>query len=360
ISNAQLYDKNTPQGKKYRENVLNAFKRLTNVPVAKGMQHSVTRKAASLGYGSETIHDFCLLSILSASHASAQSYPAKFSGAFSDYGIDTDEDGLYDTLTVLAGVNVSVAGNYIVEAGLFDDSGAPIVRTGNYSLLESGIHNVALQFNGIMINRHEVAGSYNLKYIRLYDENLTQIDNMADAYLTSAYDDFDFQVPPANFTGTFSDHGTDTDSDELFNYLNVSVGVDVLSAGNYAIIGNLLDDIGEPVTWTNITSSLYTGGHTLYLDFDGIALRQHGVAGPYNLSLTLMSNGILVDSLVDAYTTSSYNPNDFQPASAQFNGAFSDYGRVIDSDGLYRYLTVSAGVDVFDTGNYTVTGNLYD
>jgi hypothetical protein len=362
ISNAQLYDKNTPQGKKYREKLLKIFKRLSpkNLPVANGMQHLEIMRAPSLGYSSETTPDFSRLSILSASHASAQSYPAKFSDAFSDYGIGTDENELYDTLTVLAGVDVSVAGNYIVEAGLFDDSGAPIVWSGNYSLLEPGTHNVALQFNGIMINRHGVAGPYNLKYIRLYDENLTQIDNMADAYHTSAYDNADFQVPPANFTGTFSDHGTDTDSDELFNYLTVSVGVDVLSAGNYAIIGSLLDDIGEPVTWTNITSSLDTGGHTLYLDFDGIALRQHGVAGPYNLSLTLMSNGILVDSLVDAYTTSSYNQNDFQPASAQFNGVFSDYGRDIDGDGLYRYLTVSAGVDVFDTGNYTVTGNLYD
>jgi hypothetical protein len=128
ISNAELYDKNTPKGKKYRENVLNVFKRITNLPVAMGVQQSESMTAAGLGYGSETIYDFRPISTLGKSHISAQSQPSEFTDSFSDHGTDTNGDGLYDTLTILAGVDVEVAGIYIVQAGLFDNSGAPIER----------------------------------------------------------------------------------------------------------------------------------------------------------------------------------------------------------------------------------------
>jgi parallel beta-helix repeat protein len=359
ISGADMYGKNTAEGLVYRQNVLKAYK-LTSVPLAKSVHQLGSMTATGLGYVSEPIYDFSPLSLPSEDYARAQSQSAEFSGSFSDHGTDSDADGLYDSLTILAGVDVNVAGSYIVQGGLFDASTASIMWSGDYAQLEPGNHNVTLEFNGITLYRHGVGGPYNLKYIRLYDGNMTKIDEMTDAYATSVYDHADFEPPPANFSGTYSDRGTDTDSDGRFDYLTVFVGVEVSAAGDYTVMGNLADGSGEPIIWADLTSSLDTGSHTLDLDFDGVDLRQHSSAGPYSLSAVLISGGILVDNVADAYTTSSYSQNDFEPAVAQFNGFFSDYGRDLDDDGRYNYLALSAGVDVFEAGSYTATGYLYD
>jgi parallel beta-helix repeat protein len=359
ISGAAMYGENTAQGWEYRKNVLKAYK-LTSVPLAKTGQHLESLTATGRGYVSEPIYDFSPLPPPSEDYTRAQSRSAEFSGSFSDCGTDSDADGLYNTLTISAGVDVSVAGSYIVQGGLFDACGAPIMWSGNYAQLEPGSHDVTLEFNGITLYRHGVAGPYNLKYIRLYDGSMTKIDEMSDAYATSAYDYADFEPPPANFSGTYSDRGVDTDSDGLFDYLTVSMGVEVPAAGDYTVMGNLADGSGEPITWADLTSSLDTGSHTLDLDFDGVDLSQHSLAGPYSLSVVLMSGGILVDNVADAYTTASYSQDDFQHAAAQFNGVFSDQGKDTDHDGRYDYLTLSAEVDVFQAGSYTTTGYLYD
>ena len=361
IKDAQIYGKDTAKGIEYRVLVLKGYKRSKWVNVLPESRQQIEgMTTAGSGYSSEPIYEFSRLSPPSENYASAQSQAAEFSGSFSDYRTDTNGDGLYNTLTILAGVNVSVAGSYIVQAGLFDASGAPIMWSGDYPQLEPGTHDITLEFNGITLYRHGVGGPYNLKYVRLYDGSMTKIDEMTDAYLTSAYDYADFQSPPANFSGTYSDQGTDTDSDGLFDYLTVSVGVEVSAAGDYTMIGNLVDSSGEPITWTNHTSSLATGSHTLDLDFDGVALCQHGLAGPYSLSVVLIRSGILADNVADAYTTSRYSQDDFQHAAAQFNGVFSDQGKDTDHDGHYDYLTLSAGVYVFQAGSYIATGYLYD
>ena len=104
ISNANLYGKDTLQGKKYRERVLNTYKRRTQLPpVAQSTRQSEIVKAAGLCYGSESIYDFSPLSAPSESYASAQSQPSEFTDSFSDYETDADGDGLYDTLTYWPG-----------------------------------------------------------------------------------------------------------------------------------------------------------------------------------------------------------------------------------------------------------------
>ncbi len=49
-----------------------------------------------------------------------------------------------------------------------------------------------------------------------------------------------------------------------------------------------------------------------------------------------------------------------QRQTAKLTGSYSDYGSDINNDGLYEYLTVDVGVMVYDPGNYSVMGYLYD
>jgi hypothetical protein len=291
--------------------------------------------------------------------------PTQFTGDYSDYGTDIDGDELYDYLTIDVGINVTVAGNYTVAGCLYDVNGNEIVWAGNDTYLNIGNQTVEFNFDGKRIQKHGVNGPYYLKNITLSDENYKIVDYMLDAYTTSAYDYTDFQtlIPPTQFTGDYSDHGMDIDGDGLYDYLTIDVGVNVTAMGNYTVSGLLCDANRNEIVWSFNETDLYVGIQTVKLNFYGKAIRKYDIDGPYYLkNLTLINeNRELADLIVDAYTTSEYDSMDFQtPPAAGFTGIYTDYGRDINSDGLYNYLTIDIGVDVTFAGNYSIEGWLYD
>jgi subtilisin family serine protease/archaellum component FlaF (FlaF/FlaG flagellin family) len=110
---------------------------------------------------------------------------ASFSGEYSDYGEDTDGDGLYNYLTIEIGVNVATAGNYRIYGELYDQYGSWIDYEGSdYMYLSAGNQFISLEFNGIKIRQNGVNGTYNLKYLNLYDDDWNQLDYIYDAYIT--------------------------------------------------------------------------------------------------------------------------------------------------------------------------------
>jgi hypothetical protein len=311
-----------------------------------------------------------LQTIADAYSTSAYSYTdfqspllAEFTDTFTDCGTDLDGDGLYDYLTVDAGVNAADAGNYSVSGSLCDVNGLEIVWSSNKTDLPIGTRTVKLNFDGKTVRKHGVNGPYHLKNLTLFNENQELTDLIADAYTTSAYDSAEFQIPPAAaFTGIYSDNGRDINSDGLYDYLTIDVGVDATVAGNYSIEGWLYDVNGTDIVWAGDTTYLTAGIQTVELNFDGKHIREHGVNGPYNLKNLVLfdENSIVLAYIVDAYTTSAYDYTDFQIPSSQFTDTYFDYGRDINADGLYDYLTIDVGVMVTSAGDYRVEGLLRD
>ena len=289
--------------------------------------------------------------------------PAEFSGEYSDYGSDTDGDGLYDYLTIEVGVNVTTAGNYITYGELYDTYGWDIgYEYSDYVYLNAGNQTVQLDFSGIAIRQNEVNGTYDLRYLCLYDDDWNQIDYIRDVYTTSYYNYTDFQRPPAEFSDIYSDYGTDIDGDGLYDYLTIEVGVDVITAGYYQVNGELYDSYGDYIEYRSNYTYLNTGNQTVRLNFDGIKIRQNGVNGTYDLKYLYLydDDWNQIDYIRDARTTSYHNYTEFQRPPAEFNDIYSDYGTDIDGDGLYDYLTIEVGVDVITAGYYEVNGGLYD
>ena len=136
---------------------------------------------------------------------------SEFTTNYSDYGIDTDGDGLYDYLAVDVGINVTLAGNYTIEGWLYDSNETHIVWADNQTYLDAGTQSVALNFDGLTIYQHRTDGPYNLKYLRLYDGNGSQIDFILNAYNTSVYTSTEFQKLSAGLGGNYSDFTTDPD-----------------------------------------------------------------------------------------------------------------------------------------------------
>ena len=291
---------------------------------------------------------------------------AQFTGDYSDYGIDIDSNGLYDYLVMGIEVNVTIAGNYTLSGLLYDVNGNELVWADNDTYLPIGDQTMKVHFDSKAIQNHGVNGPYYLKTLTLFDENYELLDYIVDAYTTSAYDYTDFQIliQPTQFTGDYSDYGTDIDGDELYDYLTIDVGINVTTAGNYTVSGCLYDVNGNEIVWAGNDTYLNIGNQTVEFNFDGKIIQNHGVNGPYYLKNITLSdeNYKIVDYILDAYATSAYEYTDFQTLipPTQFTGDYSDYGMDIDGDGLYDYLTIDVGVNVTSAGNYSISGGLYD
>jgi len=123
--------------------------------------------------------------------------PAAFTGNFNDYGLDTDDDGLYNYIAVEAKMNVKKAGEYKFYCALRTSSGDWIGSDRNVTYLDVGIHSITSMFSGRRIYDHGCTGSFRAVFELDAAEARKEIDEAE--YLTADYHytDFDPVMPPA-------------------------------------------------------------------------------------------------------------------------------------------------------------------
>ena len=260
---------------------------------------------------------------------------------------------MYDYLTIEVGVDVITAGYYQINGNLYDSYGDYIGWGSNYTYMSAGNQTVQLDFDGIAIRQNEVNGTYDLRYLNLYDDHWNQLDCIYDAYTTSYYNYTEFQRPPAEFSNIYSDYGADTDGDGLYDNLTIEVGVNVTKAGRYKVGGELCENATHDyIISADNTTYLDIGAHNVSLKFDGIRLRQNRYNGTYDLKYLYLYNyshsvpspppmptpmsvsqlekseaievenisvlyGERIDYIYDAYTTAYYNYTEFQRPPAE-------------------------------------------
>jgi hypothetical protein len=290
-------------------------------------------------------------------------YPtATLTGSMIDQIVDTNADGLCESLAVDVGVNVTVEGNYSLRGGL--SLGGDWTLWGrNSCILNVGVQSLRLSFDGVSIRQSRVDGPYPLVLLELYNDSGSLMDGLVGSpYNTSAYAYSSFAKPTTGFVDSYSDFGRDTDGDGFYDYLVTMVGVNVASAGNYGLSGWLYDGSGVAVGGASNFTYLDAGSHSVALGFDGLSIRWNRVDGPYQLEYLSLrcENGTQVDLLCHAYNTSAVGFASFQCANAWFTGAYENRTEDVDADGLFDYLTIGANVTVTVSGNYSVAGCLGD
>ena len=236
---------------------------------------------------------------------------ASFTDTYSDYGKDTDSDGAFNYLTVAVEVDVVTAGKYHLTGWLHDSSGK-IVQASKSASLAVGIQTIELDFDGVSIYLNGVNGPDYLKYLTLFNGVGALMDTLNNAYTTTGtYNYSDFQRPLVGLTGSYSDYGTDEDSDGKFDKLTVEMGV-LLSRPGYCVAKARLRDANEEeIAWAEKIVQLNSDGpKAIQLDFAGEAIYSHGVDGPYYLSDVYIYHAgdpFQPAYVNEAYTTSSYN-----------------------------------------------------
>ncbi|GEM_PF-3000039 len=200
--------------------------------------------------------------------------PNIFTGLYSDRKLDSNSNGLADFLIIDTEVNMSTAGTYYVYAYLASTSSSYRCFALNVSYLTAGRRNVSLMFDGSCIYRNRLNGSLQLVELYWEDENGTQYEYKDNPYNTTNYQYREFDFGTAATTGTYTDSGTDTNANGKYDCLSIVVQLNISTADNYTINGQLFDSLGNYIGSARNSSYLDVGTQTVTLRFDGARYMQ--------------------------------------------------------------------------------------
>lgn len=287
---------------------------------------------------------------------SVASSHSEFDGAFGDAGVDTDGDGLFNTLNIEVGLSIDLAGEYEVSGVLVDSDGRRLGDASVGSTLGIGSHTVQLSFDGFTIYANGVDGPYSLEQVTLaeVDADVAAIvDHLNSAHSTQAYSFGAFQKPSIYFTGNSTDYGTDLNSNGQFDILTVEMEVDLLRSGYYQWSANLVDEHRTVIDYAAAGASLSVGINTIQLTFDGTKIGENGVDGPYVVTSLLMFAGGTNIVTTDVASTNDYSFYEFEGAAEPLG---SVEGTVMATCASDTTALLGIPVDVYNVGSGDLVG----
>jgi PKD repeat protein len=257
---------------------------------------------------------------------------ATLSDAYDHRVVDTDGDGYADALVLETNLNIEKAGTYTVR-GVLHDAQDNMLAEATWIGSDT---QVSLQFADL----RETVGPYTV-YLHVRNAADQVVDGVKEPLTIEAVpalsakpihlggrtitpvDPTASRRPDFVITSTgYSDVGVDTDGDGRFDQLVITVGVEV-EAGEggkaYHLEGWLADANDSLISWAiGDAEVLAEGIQSLTLAFDGRMINEHGVDGPFTLVALKAAQTYTetLDEAAVAYTTSSYDSDEFEEAVA--------------------------------------------
>jgi hypothetical protein len=287
---------------------------------------------------------------------------AVLTGTIYDKGIDTDDDGLFNSLQIGVEVNVTDPAEYEVQVSNLYGNVSVNVYNYSTSFLKQGIQTINVTLSGAQIyasyGNVSYVGSISLSifekgYPYYYTLNYTYGLPLNKTY---SYSEFD---PMAFFTGKILDEGIDEDHDGLFDYLKISIEINVTDAGYYLItVDNLYGNNSDSVYFqmSGIGQSFDVGVHLVNFTVDGPRIYAARIdptyVGPVRLFYEYSPwEDILLEQNPKMRLSVPYHYYKFE-SHAFLTGKIYDRGVDIDKDGLFDYLEVGVEVNVTEAGKY--------
>jgi len=286
------------------------------------------------------------LMVMSRPYVAAQTSEATLTGNVLDHGVDVNGNGLYDYLEIDVEVNVTVAGNFMVSTGTLMDQFGNIIPVSNNSqgFLNAGIQYLNVSLFGPTIFSYQLnpekiyqislyTEDYYYKWQGIYDVTLSRIYN---------YTEFDSR---AFWTGHVSDRGIDTDSDGLFNYLEVGIEFNVTEAGQYQLnVAGLMEKNGSMVDYLYDshyeTKTFSPGIYKFDMNFSGSQIASERINPTHvnYLSIYDLTNTIVLSQLDSTPLSKRYDYTLFDAPSRDIQVNFQVYpNATIAVDGALNY-----------------------
>jgi hypothetical protein len=233
-------------------------------------------------------------------------------GVNSDSGIDSDSNGLYDSLQVNISLNVSARGNYTVYSILTKD-GNLISDSEVEAALSEGVQYLNLEFDAEEIVGNEENGPFTLSLVEIYDNNSVFITSSVPGYSTASYSLTSFDRKTSYFTGTYSEEVHDTNSNNLYESLEITAETNVQEEGEYLVEVSLSSPGNEFVVSGSTYSYLSSGIQNISIVIPGVDIYNRSINGSYIIDfIKLTKNGTVHDYRENPFNTSAYNYTQFE------------------------------------------------
>jgi len=330
---------NTPPTTLVLNNVVGGVYSGQFIPTVEGNYSVVVQASGRNAHG----EDFLRASDTSFDASSA----AEFSGNFQEAAYDDNRNGLADRLVITATTNIHQSGQYQVHGLLTLTDGTLLTSASNYYTLDTGSQPLTLTFSGAALGQLNRDGPYQLRGLYLARALTSEVGlSYTDlAYTTTAYTRYNWERPNVLQTTPAQEEVWDSDvitgtqrGDGLYDYLKITVPVDVRVAGIYSASANLLDRNHNVVASAQSADfPLAAGDDAVVLRFPGNQVRTAGVDGPYSVTdLRVRGAGqedyrhwVLTQTL--AYQAASFDDapclHDYADVAA--NQVYNDFIRVL-------------------------------
>ena len=157
----------------------------------------------------------------------------RLAGLTKEEVFDSDNDGLFDILTLDFGLNITAPGEYRLNGVLVDCSGGWIGTIDrSFALKESG--SIMVNASGTDIWRYGKCGPMRIQNLILYDESGSYIDRFDNDIIINR-EPKQFQPPAAYLTGEYVNRTTP-------GSIAIGVNVTVMKPGRYELQGIIVDD----------------------------------------------------------------------------------------------------------------------
>jgi len=209
-------------------------------------------------------------------------------GEVRDFGLDTNENGLYDQLVIEAEFLIPEPGTYSFAPLLQTHKGEYLSTWMEEYVAESGWHTIRAGISAKDVHFHGEDGPYQIVRLTLSrrtPERVKDICEVADlSKSTAAYRVRQFERPPIQLTGEVSEFTTDSNHDGKLDTLTIRIGIDVVYPGEYNYQLTLEDSCQHRFVTQNASTELTgTIGEHIDITFKGSDIGANSMDGPFDL-----------------------------------------------------------------------------
>lgn len=255
---------------------------------------------------------------------------ARLTGTSTDAGSDTNNDGLFDIVTVDIGVAIETAGSYEVVAELHTATGNAVIGAARAELAP-GAQSISVPFAATDLRRYlAIDGPWQIRNVRLLTAPVApsamqvltdQIDGLG---LTKPYTLAQLQRPITLIIPGITDSALDTNGDGLYEQLTVSFQVDTRSAGHYTWTGDLRAPDGTTLGVAIGQGYLAAGVIPVSFAFEGRPIGASNLDGPYTVGNVAIYGPVDAAAVIDEVG----HTREYQ--AAQFEGGEVTFARLVN------------------------------
>ncbi len=274
--------------------------------------------------------------------------------------IDENSNTRFNKLKVIMSIDFPSVGFYNITAQLLSNNELVANQSSMkdsrpvgmfYNATQSGVHQVEFEFSGQQIFESELNGPYEARVTVLGLGGDFEVAVISPAYSHTEFGELDASI------NSLSETSIDSDSDSLFDQLQINTDINSTIAGDYLFKATLLGK-GETIDNLVLPVTLTTGNNNITASFNGVKINRSEMNGPYEIIINLTQfDDVTIHSMT--LQTQNYSYSEFETL-VDINGLLRAQGLDTNHSGLFNQLVIDLPITPRALGDYVLSGKLTD